>query len=98
MEQLGKDCLWGDPLIGMFDKVEYPEFFWWRLDQIFGDSEEFLEITPNMMDEYFKEPDDTNLLRCPRCYSPKIKIGYHYIQCLSCQYNEPIIDFTVSRR
>jgi len=81
---------------GCWDKVEYPEFFWWRFKQVFGDSNEFLIITPDMMDEYFKEPDDPMQSRCPRCYSTKIVIGYPDIKCLNCGLEEPLIDFPVS--
>ena len=81
---------------GCWDKVEYPEFFWWRFEQIFGGSNEFLIITPDMMDEYFKEPDDPMQSRCPRCYSTKVSFGYPHIICLHCGYNEPLIDFPIS--
>ena len=81
---------------GAWDKVEYPPFFWWRFNQIFGDSEEFLIITPDMMDEYFKEPEDPLTLRCPRCYSTKFIIGYPDIKCLNCGLEEPLIDFPIS--
>lgn len=86
-------CFWDDPDIGMFDLVEYPEFFWWRFEQMFGDSDELLEITPDMMDEYFKEPEDSTRTRCPRCLSVQVDIGYPYIWCKNCGYNEPLIDF-----
>jgi len=90
---LNQDCLYDDPDIGMFDLVEYPEFFWWRFEQVFGNSSEFLEITPDMMDEYFKEPDNPLQSRCPRCHSSRIVIGYPYIWCRHCGYNEPLIDY-----
>ncbi len=78
---------------GLVDKIEYPEFFWWRFEQIFGGSDEFLVITPDMMDEYFKEPEDSMQTRCPRCLSVEVDIGYPYIKCKNCGYNEPLIDF-----
>ena len=81
---------------GAWEKVEYPPFFWWRFEQVFGDSNAFLIITPDMMDEYFKEPDDPMTSRCPRCYSTNIGFGYPYIQCFNCGYNEPLIDFPIS--
>lgn len=96
MEPLGKDCLWDDPDTGMFELVEYPEFFWWRFEQVFGDSHEFLEITPDIMDEYFKEPEDPTQTRCPRCLSTQVVIGYPDIECRHCGYNEPLIDFPIS--
>lgn len=89
----GEDCLWDDPPIGMFDLVEYPEFFWWRFEQIFGVTKEELEITPDVMEEYFKEPEDPLQTRCPRCFSTQVTIGYPYIECRNCGYNEPLIDF-----
>ena len=82
---------------GCWDKVEYPEFFWWRFKQIFGASNEFLIITPDMMDEYFGEPEDPLQTRCPRCLSTEVAIGYPYIECKNCGYNEPLIDFPISR-
>ncbi len=82
---------------GCWEKVKYPLFFWWRFNQIFGDSEAFLIITPNMMDEYFKEPKDPMRSRCPRCLSTEVTIGYPYIECRNCNYNEPLIDFPISR-
>ena len=81
---------------GAWEKVEYPPFFGWRFEQVFGDSNAFLIITPDMMDEYFKEPDDPMQSRCPRCYSTNIGFGYPYIQCFNCGYNEPLIDFPIS--
>ena len=81
---------------GTWEKVEYPPFFWWRFEQVFGDSNAFLIITPDMTDEYFKEPDDPMTSRCPRCYSTNIGFGYPYIQCFNCDYNEPLIDFPIS--
>lgn len=92
----GQDCLWDDPSIGEFDLVEYPEFFWWRFNRIFGDSDEFLEITPDMMDEYFKEPNDPLQTRCPRCLSTEVTRGYPQMECKNCGYNEPLIDFPIS--
>lgn len=97
MEPFGKDCLYDDPDIGMFDLVEYPEFFSWRFEQIFGNSDEFLEVTPDMMEEYFKEPEDSTQTRCPRCLSVEVTIGYPYMECRHCGYNEPLIDFPISR-
>lgn len=81
---------------GCWVKVKYSSFFWWRFNQIFGDSDEFLEITPDMMDEYFREPEDPLQTRCPRCLSTEVAIGYSYIECKNCGYNEPLIDFPIS--
>jgi len=87
------DCIWNDPDIGCYDLVEYPEFFQWRFQQIFGNSNEPLVITPDMMDEYFPEPKDPTQQRCPRCLSTEVVIGYIYIKCRHCGYNEPLVDF-----
>lgn len=76
-----EDCLWDDPLIGMFDLVEYPEFFFWRVEH------EGLAQP---------EPDNPMQSRCPRCYSIRIDFDYPYIRCLNCGYNEPLIDFPIS--
>lgn len=75
-----QDCLWDDPLIGMFDLMEYPEHTFWRWDH-----EELVK----------PEPEDPMQSRCPRCYSTKIGFGYPYIQCFHCGYNEPLIDFPI---
>ena len=81
---------------GCWERVEYPEFFGWRFNQIFGNSKEFLIITPDMMDEYFKELEDPTQTRCPRCLSVNVNVGYPYIECQHCGYNEPLIDFPIS--
>jgi len=80
MAPLGKDCLWDDPGIGMFDLVEYPEFFFWRIDHGMG--------------EHAVRPREGN--SCPRCYSIEIVMDYPDIRCLNCGYNEPLIDFPIS--
>jgi len=85
MELLGKDCLWDDPLIGMFDEYQYPEFFFWRVDH---EDECGIKHT---------EPGDPMQTRCPRCLSIEVVIGYPYIECRHCGYNEPLIDFPISR-
>jgi len=81
---------------GPWDKVEYPPFFWWRFAQVFGASNEFLIITPDMMDEYFKEPEDPMQTRCPRCFSVEFIMGYPYMGCKHCGYEEPLLDFPCS--
>ncbi len=78
-------CFWDDPLIGEFDLVEYPEFFWWRVDH---------NIKPEE-DWSIHDPDPTTP-RCPRCHSVNVRIGYPYMKCLSCDYSEPLIDFPIS--
>ena len=78
---------------GAWEKVEYPPFFWWRFERIFGSSNEFLIITPDTMDKYFKEPDDPMQTKCPRCLSVRVNVVYPYIECRNCSYNEPLIDF-----
>jgi len=76
-----EDCLWDDPSFPI-DRYEYPPFFFWRA------SHESL-VQP--------EPEDPLQTRCPRCFSTKVVIGYPYIECLNCGYNEPLIDFPISR-
>lgn len=77
----GMDCIWEDPDIGEFDLVEYPEYFWWR-----EDNKKLVR----------REPKNSLRARCPRCFSTKIVIGYPYIECRNCGYNEPLIDFPIS--
>ena len=85
MAPLGKDCLWDDPDIGMFDLVEYPEFFFWRI--IHTEEECGIKHT---------EPKDPMQTRCPRCLSTEVVIGYPHIECQHCSYNESLIDFPIS--
>lgn len=78
-------CLWDDPVIGnkeydedpLFD-ADFPDFSWWRWD-----NEELAK----------SEPKDPTHTRCRRCLSVKVDIGYPYIKCKNCGYNEPLIDF-----
>ena len=72
-------CPWDDPDVG--EPFEYPEFFWWR--EMHGGNEKY------------KEPEDLNQYRCPRCLSTEVTIGYPYIECGHCSYNEPLIDFPI---
>ena len=62
------------------DEIEEPEFFWWREDNK-------KLVRP--------EPKDSMRTRCPRCLSVRVDIGYPYIKCKNCSYNEPLIDFPV---
>lgn len=89
------DCIWDDPAIGMFDLIVYPEFFDWRFEQVFGNYDGFLEITPDMMDEYFKEPEDKTQTRCPRCLSIDVVFLDYYrdFLCNSCGYLVSLIDY-----
>lgn len=75
------DCIWDDPLIGMFDRIEYSEFELWR--------DEHGELA-------CPEPKDPSQTRCPRCFSTKFVIGYPYMECRHCGYSEPLIDFPIS--
>ena len=81
---------------GVWDKVKYPPFFWWRFNQVFGNSKEFLIIMPDMMDEYFKEPKDPMQTRCPRCLSTNVTIDFPDIKCEDCQWSEDLIDYPSS--
>jgi hypothetical protein len=93
-------CIHDDPLIGWDLEIEYPEFFWWRLDHLTEDQKkELMEpgsdlmiITPDCLDEFYPEPPG-NPYRCPRCLSTKVHFGAVWIMCLHCGYNEPLIDF-----
>ena len=66
---------------GAVELYEYPEFFWWREDH---GIEQEPELTST---DYW----------CPRCHSGRVIIGYPYIWCEHCGYNEPLIDFPSSR-
>lgn len=69
---------------GVVDYIEYPEFFWWRVNH---EDECSIKHT---------EPEDPTQARCRRCLSTEVVIGYPYIQCKHCGYNEPLIDFPIS--
>jgi len=66
---------------GAWIKVEYPEFTIWRWEN---------------EDKVEPEPESPLTRRCPRCYSTQIIIGYPYIFCQHCGYDEPLIDFPMS--
>ena len=34
--------------------------------------------------------------RCPKCSSHRVKVSYPDIECLSCGWSEPLIDFPIS--
>ncbi len=75
------NCIWDDPDIGMFDFYQYPEYTFWREDH-----EELVR----------PEPIDPMQTRCPRCFSVQVIIGYPYIECKHCGYNQPLVDFPIS--
>lgn len=35
-------------------------------------------------------------LECPQCGSKRVKVCYPHIDCLSCGWSEPLIDFPIS--
>lgn len=74
-------CYWDDPLIGKFDLVQYPLFDEWRF-----------------LNEHLvrPEPEDPYQTRCPRCYSTDFHLGYPFMVCRNCGYEEPLIDFPIS--
>lgn len=83
----GRDCIWDDPgapFNGFDDdfdalfEAEFPDFSWWR---------EFNEELVR------REPKDPTQTRCRRCWSIKVDVGYPYIQCRNCGYNEPLVDY-----
>ena len=93
-------CLWDDPDIGMFDQVEYPEHFWWRLDHLTEEQKKTLMepgsdmmiITPDCLDGFYPEPIG-DVYRCPRCHSTSVAENGTEITCSSCGYSEPLVDF-----
>ena len=92
----GQDCVWDDPLIGMFDRIEYPEFFWWRFNHLPEKKKPYL-LMPDSMDEFYKEPEGKGY-RCPRCLSTKVHFGDVWIKCKKCGYNETLIDYPENLR
>lgn len=64
------------------EPIEYPEHTFWRWDH-----EELVEL----------EPENPLQTRCPRCFSTRVIIGYPYIECRNCGYNEALMDFPISR-
>ncbi len=71
---------------GDADYYNYPEYYWWRLENTPADEQ---------VEEYYTEPGG-NVYRCPRCLSVDISIDYPNIFCLSCHYSETLIDFPIS--
>ncbi len=86
-----QDCLWDDPGIGEDLEVVYPDFFWWRLNNLPEDKQPLI-VTPDSMDEFYKEPEG-NVQRCNRCLSTNVHFGEEWIVCKDCAYNEPLYDF-----
>lgn len=48
-------CLYDDPQIGWYYQVKYPEFFWWRFNNL-PEKKRPKVLTPNSMDRFYKEP------------------------------------------
>ena len=92
---------------GPWEKVTYPEHFWWRLEhlteeqkrQLMEPDSDTMIIAPDCLDKFYKEPEG-NVYRCPRCLSTRLDFGDVWIICEHCGYNEPLIDFpeNVGRR
>lgn len=74
-----------EPTCGIFEEMEYPEFFFWRAMHGVLPEDDWTVNDPNPTD-----------YRCPRCHSTEVIIGYPYIECQHCGYNEPLIDFPIS--
>ena len=92
---------------GAWDKVQYPEHFWWRLDhltedqkkQLMEDGSDVMIITPDCLDEFYPEPDPTGqTYRCNRCLSTELDWQPEWIVCKHCGWSEPLYDFPVARR
>lgn len=77
------DCIWGDPDMGIFSQVEYPEHFWWRQD--------------HSVDEQEPEPLG-QVHRCNRCLSTDIDWQAEDIVCKNCGWSESLYDFPMARR
>lgn len=77
----GLDCIYDDPDFPL-DVYQFPEFTFWRWEH-----EELVK----------PEPEDPMQIRCPRCFSTEVTLGYPYVECENCGYNEPLIDFPISR-
>jgi len=43
-----------------------------------------------------RDKSQADSYKCPKCGSPKVRIGYPYIHCYHCGWNEPIVDFPIS--
>lgn len=92
---------------GCWDKVEYPEHFWWRLDHLTEDQKNQLKepgsdmmiITPDCLDQFYPEPDPTGMTyRCNRCLSTDIDWQPEWIVCRHCGWSEPLHDYPMARR
>lgn len=93
-------CPYDDPDIG--EPIEYPEFFWWRLEHLTEDQKrqlmepglDMMIVTPDCLDDFYPEPEPVGkVYRCLRCLSTKVHFGEVWIVCRHCGYNEPLIDF-----
>jgi hypothetical protein len=100
-------CIWDDPEIGMFDRIEYPEFFWWRLENLTADQKrqlmepgsDLMILTPDCLDQFYPEPEPFGqVYRCNRCLSTDLDWQAEWIVCRHCGYAEPLYDFPVARR
>ena len=79
----GQECYWDDPGYPILDDLSLEECYaLWR------DHNESLARP---------EPKDPLQTRCPRCFSTEVVRGYPYIECKNCGFNEPLIDFPISR-
>ena len=94
------ECIWDDPLIGMFDQIVYPEFFELQLEhltetqekELMEEGSDLMIITPDCLDQFYPEPPG-DVYRCPRCHSTDIIFGESWIVCGHCEYNEELFDF-----
>lgn len=71
-------CFYWDTIPLYVPEIEYPEFEDWR------------ELHEGLVKP---EPTDPLQTRCPRCFSTEVTIGYLYLECRNCDYNEPLRDF-----
>jgi len=95
--QRGCEANMGDP-DGCWERVEYPEHFWWRFNNLPEDKRPLL-VTPDGLDQFYPEPDPTGMTyRCNRCLSTQIDWQPEWIVCKSCGWSEPLHDYPVARR
>ena len=92
---------------GDWEKIEYPEHFWWRLEHLTEEQESQLKepdsdmmvITPDCLDQFYPEPEPVgHAYRCNRCLSTEIDWQPEWIVCKKCGWTEPMYDFPVARR
>ena len=95
-------CVYYDDAPLYVDDLEYPKFFWWRLDHLTDEQagqlteldSDMMIVTPDCLGRFYVEPVGS-VYRCPRCLSTDVGVGGDWvnIKCNMCGYGETLVDF-----